>query len=132
MTDDMLAQSPHTVHFAVPFEVNVAGVTFEGRQETLAALYETQKKSGEPLGGWLKREPDNRYDPNAIQVFAGSDTDYGLVQVHIGYIPKAVAAQLAPRMDTGEAVRVTKVTINRDSITYGARVTIETQAKEAV
>ncbi|MBQ4479137.1 MAG: HIRAN domain-containing protein [Victivallales bacterium] len=62
-------------------ELKVAGVTFEGRQEILKGMM------GAPRLARLVREPDNKYDPNAIAVVANGQK--------IGYIPKAIAGDLA-------------------------------------
>lgn len=43
----------------------------------------------------LVREPDNQFDSNAIQVV---DPE---TEIHIGYVAKEVAAELAPYMDEG-------------------------------
>jgi hypothetical protein len=48
---------------------------------------------GSPLT--LMREPDNQFDPNAIMVLC-PDT-----QVHLGYVAKEVAVDLAGDMDAG-------------------------------
>lgn len=42
----------------------------------------------------LEREPDNPHDSNAIKVKRAI--------YHLGYIPKEVAKELAPRMDEGD------------------------------
>lgn len=108
-------------------EVGVAGVTFEGRQAVLAQLHQTQE-SGVALAGQLRRESDNPYDPNAVRVYVG--------EKHVGYIPKALAAHLAARMDAGEALPVVKATVIRggdaNKVTFGARIHIEMPVKEAV
>jgi len=44
----------------------------------------------------LLREPGNRFDSNAIMVL---DPDS---EMHLGYVAKEVAAELAPLMDEGE------------------------------
>lgn len=44
----------------------------------------------------LQREPDNQFDPNAIQVIEPES------EMHLGYVAKEVAAELAPLMDEGE------------------------------
>ena len=49
----------------------------------------------------LEREPDNRFDPNAIRCVVG-----GLI---CGYIPKAQAVRLAEDMDAGKPVTATLV-----------------------
>ena len=108
-------------------EVGIAGVTFEGRQDVLRRMYQAQE-DGAALSGRLSREPDNPYDPNAVRVYIG--------EMHVGYIPKALAAKLAARIDAGEAVTVARAHIIRggdpDRITYGARIHIEMPIKEAV
>lgn len=73
----------------------VAGVTYEGRQTMIALL-----TGREPCR--LVPEPTNPYDPNAIAVMVA--TVPGVVW-HIGYIPKEIAAQIAPFLD-GEAIDV--------------------------
>lgn len=59
--------------------VKVAEVSFEGRQEKIAALNGTEKVE-------IRPEPDNAYDPRAHAVYAGGQ--------HIGYIPKVEVARL--------------------------------------
>ena len=110
------------------FEISVVGVAFEGRQGILAALYEDQE-SGPVLTGQVRREPDNRFDPNAIAVDVGGR--------QVGYVPKALADKLSVHMDAGEEIRVTGVRIIRGekkgSVTFGVRIDVELQAeKEAV
>jgi hypothetical protein len=63
----------------------VAGVTFDNRPRVVERLV-----VGERLR--LYREPANHYDPNAIcvQTITGEQ---------VGYIPKELAARLAPVMD---------------------------------
>jgi hypothetical protein len=46
---------------------------------------------GAPLA--LRRDPGNEHDPNAIQVLAG--------QEQIGWVPRDLAAELAPELDAG-------------------------------
>jgi hypothetical protein len=46
---------------------------------------------GEPLA--LRRDPGNEHDPNAIQVLAG--------EAQIGWVPRELAAELAPEIDAG-------------------------------
>jgi hypothetical protein len=41
----------------------------------------------------LRRDPDNEHDPNAIQVLAGEQ---------VGWVPRELAEELAPRLDAGE------------------------------
>jgi HIRAN domain len=41
----------------------------------------------------LRRDPGNEHDPNAIQVLAGDQ--------QIGWVPRELAAELAPELDAG-------------------------------
>lgn len=66
-------------------ETHVAGVTFEGRQVTVARLM-----VGEKL--WLHREPHNPYDRNAILVARNNGAQ-------VGYVPRDEAAVVAPALD---------------------------------
>lgn len=47
---------------------------------------------------YLRREPDNQYDSNAVKIFADHQ--------HIGYIKATVAQQIAPLMDSGQIIEV--------------------------
>lgn len=80
--------------------VRAAGTTFENRQERLQFL---QQFKPDDLTVTLEREPENRFDKNAIRVV-----------VHIlpisrktviGYIPKGLAGELAKVIDTGIQVK---------------------------
>lgn len=55
--------------------LNVAGVTFEGRQDIIRGL--VAKKSHRAT---LQPEPDNPYDPDAVAVVVGGKK--------VGYVPK--------------------------------------------
>ncbi len=113
-----------------PYMVKIAGVTFEGRQEILSGLFDAQESSaqghGPMLAATLEREPQNQFDSNAIKVVVDGK--------HIGYVPKYLAAKLAPRMDAGEAYAVTSVEIGggSDGYSYGVTITIDVATREAV
>jgi hypothetical protein len=47
---------------------------------------------GSPLS--LRRDPENEHDPNAIMVLAGG--------AQAGWVPRELAAELAPLLDAGE------------------------------
>jgi len=47
----------------------------------------------------IKREPDNQFDENAIRVIITGAPYKGM---HIGYIPRIVAAEMAPSIDNGD------------------------------
>ena len=76
--------------------VRAAGVTFKNRQEILKFLSQFKL---EDLNISLKREPDNTYDRNAIQVIAHIKSIRK--QAHIGYIPKGLSNELAKVIDKG-------------------------------
>ena len=72
--------------------VAVVGVTFEGRQQYIKKMH-----GDEPVR--LEPEPLNPYDPNAIAVMVAFPD-----AIHqIGYLPKDVAAMVAPHLD-GESL----------------------------
>jgi hypothetical protein len=68
---------------------NVAGAA----QFHAEALRSDAAAPGEPLT--LRRDPANDYDPNAIAVDAATGEQ-------LGFVPRELAAQLAPRLDAGE------------------------------
>ena len=74
------------------WKCRLAGITFEGRQKTI-------KKFAFPKSKYeLVRQPDNQYDENAIMVTAAGHD--------IGYLPKYLAAELAPIIDAGQKLNV--------------------------
>jgi single-stranded-DNA-specific exonuclease len=79
-----------TIGEASQFHTKLVGVSYEGRQDTIAGL-----KLGEEL--MLERQPQNPYDPNAIAV------RYGALQ--LGFIRKEIAKHIAPHIDAGARYR---------------------------
>ena len=73
--------------------VNHVGLGGDYRQDIIAKL-----RSGEPI--YLVRVPDHPDDPNAVVLFSGAGKD-------IGYLPRDVAAKIAPRLDAGSPVTAT-------------------------
>lgn len=57
----------------------VAGVSFDGRQEFLTALFKRNN-----LHFFLEREPDNPYDSNAIKVMVEINGE----NFRVGFMPK--------------------------------------------
>lgn len=55
----------------------------------------------------LKREPNNKYDKNAIAVCYGRP---------LGYVPRGLAAEIAPLMDRGVVFRCAKASTNQDCV----------------
>lgn len=70
-------------------QLTLVGASFRPKEakEVLADLSE-----GDTV--YLVREGDNRYDSNAIQIFAEPE-----LQTHIGYVAKHEAAEIAEAMD---------------------------------
>ena len=90
----------------------VVGVTFRNEDGSDRQGYIRRLHSGDPL--YLKREPDNKKDPDAVAVLDGG-------RHQIGHIGRSLAAQLAPVMDGGcrvsaEATEVTGGTAERPSM----------------
>jgi HIRAN domain-containing protein len=70
--------------------LRVAGVAGAGRHHADAL----QTKAAEPGNRLeLRRDPDNPHDPNAIAVLAGGE--------QVGWVPRELAAELAPQIDAG-------------------------------
>jgi hypothetical protein len=69
----------------------VAGVA-GAAQHHQAALDSEAVAPGRPLE--LRRDPGNAHDPNAIMVLAGDE--------QAGWVPRELAAELAPALDAGE------------------------------
>ena len=71
--------------------LHVVGVAGAG-QHHAEALVAAAIRPGDPLE--LRRDPANEHDPNAIQVLAGG--------AQLGWVPRELAEELAPRLDAGE------------------------------
>ena len=100
----------------------IAGVTFGNRQ---AALRKLEQYEATAVNVTLEREAGNEYDPNAVKVnvSVGSGAAY-----HLGYIPKDLAAILAPLLDKGIELiaRFRGVTGGTfDKMNYGGLIAVE-------
>jgi hypothetical protein len=84
--------------------LRVAGVA-GAAQHHAAALSSAAAAPGKPLE--LRRDPANEHDPNAIMVLAGEE--------QAGWVPRELAAELAPRLDAGEAWSAVVLRERRDS-----------------
>jgi hypothetical protein len=71
--------------------LRVVGVAGAG-QHHAEALQSEAAKPGSPLT--LRRDLDNPHDPNAIAVDAGGE--------QVGWVPRELAAELAPEIDGGK------------------------------
>lgn len=81
-------------------EFSVVGVSHRITLSTRKMIAARIRENG-PLGCILMREPKNQADENAIKVIL-DDGPYS--EMHIGYLPRKVAAQFAPRWDAGKVV----------------------------
>jgi len=89
-------------------EARLAGVSFGNRQAMIAEL-----QPGDQL--WLLREPNNSYDRNAIQVVNGEGEC-------VGYLPRDLAALMAPLLDHDGVVWPAEVLAINDCGQYGANL----------
>jgi hypothetical protein len=86
------------------FNFMVAGTGHEDRAETIRENVREEQRV------FLVREPQNRHDSNAIGVWAGTsgnspssahEATCTLQTYQIGYVPRDVAAEMAPLLDSG-------------------------------
>jgi len=107
----------------------VAGVTFEGRQEILEMMHGTEVVQ-------LRPEPENQYDGNAIAVWVAFPPESQMQPAQIGYLPRDIAAQVAPHMDgeyfIGQIEEINGGFIKRDGTTasLGCIVKVELPVNE--
>ena len=73
--------------------LHVTGVAGAGRHHAEAIASSEAAAPGSPLE--LRRDPGNEHDPNAIAVHAGGE--------QVGWVPRELAAELAPLIDDGQA-----------------------------
>jgi single-stranded-DNA-specific exonuclease len=104
---------------AEAFHTKLAGVTFEGRQDLVAAL-----APGTPLR--LVRQPANEHDANACALVDP-------LGAHVGFFNRRLAAVLAPAVDAGAAydVEVTEVTGGEDGRSRGVNVLVSRRGGDA-
>ena len=87
-------------------KVRVAGTTFENRQERLQFLQQFHLND---LTVTLKREPDNEFDNNAIQIIVHIKPIS--CRTVIGYLPKELARELSKVIDIGIQVKASLIQI---------------------
>jgi hypothetical protein len=82
--------------------LHVVGVAGAGAHHA-EALASDAVAPGSPLE--LRRDPDNPHDPNAIAVHAvgGGEQLGGGGGEQVGWVPRELAAELAPQLDAGDA-----------------------------
>jgi single-stranded-DNA-specific exonuclease len=111
--DEILAREEYSgIAEAPSFHTKLAGVTFEGRQDTLERV-----SAGTPLR--LVRQPDNPYDANACALFDPHGDQ-------VGFLNRRLAAALAPSIDAGIAydIEVTDVTGGDGGRSLGVNVLV--------
>ena len=79
-------------------ETKVTGVTYGNRQKALEHL---ARYAPEAVSIRLEREADNEHDRNAVAVWAAVE---GKGSYCVGYLPRSLAAFVAPLLDAGKAV----------------------------
>ena len=99
----------------------VSGVTHGKRQQALEHL---TRYSPEDIRIFLQREKDNAYDKNAVKVVV-SVRNKGAYTV--GYLPRALAAFIAPLLDTGKLIKTAYsgvVGMYEPYMNYGMRISL--------
>lgn len=103
---------------ATAFHSKIVGVSFEGRQDTIAGL-----KEGAALE--LVREPAHEKDPNAIAIFYGN--------LRLGYVRAGIAKHLAPLVDAGARYRARVENLTGGGAKHrGVNIVVERDAAAAV
>lgn len=97
------------------YNTKLSGVTFGNGQQLIAALKD------ETLV--IEADPTNAHDPNALSVRIAEGE---CVRTHIGWIPKALAAELAPQI-AGRSVPVASWirTGGGEGFSYGLIISFE-------
>jgi hypothetical protein len=99
---------------------NTAGMTFR-----LTADKQHELEEAAPLSVELTREPTNVQDRNAVAIHLTEHRP----GMHIGYVPKDIAARLAPLMDAGEIRFVEAWLLDMEE--YNGRMRIVFQKKSS-
>lgn len=104
----------------VTLDISAVGLQFRLKRDVRDIL------AGKSFKVALEREPDNRFDDNAIKVLMDDPKKYGLIRgQHIGYIRRETAAELAPRVDEGKVELLSGVMSGVDAETGSADLTIK-------
>lgn len=98
----------------------VSGVTFGNRQTALRHL---TKYDSECISIELIREPENKFDKNAVAVVAKVNGK----GYKMGYMPRYIALMLAPLMDMGKTMKAVYNSVTggySDGMNYGLSVQV--------
>jgi len=113
------------------FYSKVVGVTAKNINDTDRQDY-IQRYCREGKELFLKREPNNTYDSNAIAVFIKTKLFFFKnVKFQIGYISTDIAQRLAPYMDKGGIVtaHIKNITGGDEIKFYGVNIVIRKLSK---
>lgn len=89
-------------HKKFKLETVVKGLQYRVLTETIRIMSDVT-----PLEARIEREPSNTADENAVKVVLCVKP---WEDFHIGYLSRAVAAELAPKLDSGE-LRITQAVV---------------------
>lgn len=90
-----MSPSKHTNKVGI--SVDVIGLGFRLKKDVRTVISRSLQSKSIKVD--LRRELDNKYDENAIMVIGvGGRFD----EVHLGYLRRTTAAELAPKLDAGE------------------------------
>lgn len=81
----------------------VAGTSFDGRQAAVAQIAQGDRLK-------IVRETRNSFDDNAVRLVADAGT--------VGYVPREVAAVIAPILDSGASARAAVASVSKGSSGY--------------
>jgi hypothetical protein len=82
----------------VPRELEIVVVGLQHRLTPSTRKLLADRVEKEIIEAYIEREPDNVHDDNAIKVVISKGA---YKNMHIGYIPRGVAAIMAPAIDEG-------------------------------
>lgn len=103
---------------SVLFDTKIVGVTFAKDAQPALKLMASDQSGN--ISVVLKREPDNAYDPNAVEVYAVKD---GNREIKLGYLNRNLAELIAKLMDIGINVPVKKYqVIGGNDFNYGLMI----------
>jgi hypothetical protein len=88
-------------------DLTILGLKFRHKKDAREQL--ASQLRAKPLKVDLWREPDNKYDENAVMIVGAEDEWDG---VHLGYLGRETAAILAPRFDAGTLATIEAELVN--------------------
>lgn len=98
-------------------DVNVVGVTREDREANFLIMGDQPD-----FKIFLKKEPNNPVDPNAVKVMGSATVDGEKMVAQLGYIPKEIAQELSNEKEID--ARPQTVWLPYEDRQYGLRIKI--------